>query len=107
MNKNYNKAKEIYERWYHSIDMMPYDVKQEFFSYNIPSDIISSWHNEYIKELFADYVRFSKSENIADRIEIKSVILKIIAYYIKKSNVDTVNIASKNDICLKDILCYI
>ncbi len=61
MNKNYNKAKEIYERWYHSIDMMPYDVKQEFFSYNIPSDIISSWHNEYIKELYSELMCFFNS----------------------------------------------
>lgn len=57
-SENLEKAKKLYEKWYHSIEMMPDSVKKEFNSYKIPDEIVKKWHIEYINELYISLLNY-------------------------------------------------
>ena len=101
----HNYTNELFEQYYIHFDLYPTNTKL-FEVFKLPYKIETE-DDEAIKKLFSDYVDYSKSENIVDRIEVKSVILKIIAYYIKNSDTDKVSVADKGDMCMNDILRYI
>ena len=66
MCSEYCQAKKIYKKWYHSIDMMPEDVRKEFDSHGVPQSVIDEWELEYLEELYdeiVDYLNVSNEYN--------------------------------------------
>ena len=60
-----------------------------------------------IIELFSSYISALESPNITDKIRIKSLLFDLITEYITLSNVDTINLVSKSDVCMNNLLSYI
>lgn len=66
MHDKYYQAKKLYKKWYHSIDMMPEDVRKEFDSHGVPQSVIDEWELEYLEELYdeiVDYLNVSNEYN--------------------------------------------
>lgn len=83
MHNKYYQAKKLYEKWYHSIDMMPEDVRKEFDSYGVPQNVIDEWKLEHLEELYAEILEYLNKTNEYDsRILAK---FKIFFYESKKS----------------------
>ena len=62
MNNNLYKAKKLYEYWYHSINMMPDDIKKEFYSYDVPNEIIESWNKEFVEKTYSELESYLDSK---------------------------------------------
>lgn len=101
----HNFTNEPFEQYFIHFDLYPTKTKL-FDIFNLPYKI-ETGKDEKIKKLFKDYIALSENNDIINRIQIKSVLLEIIAYYIKMSEVDTINLVSKSDMCMNDILNYI
>lgn len=77
------------------------------------SDILKLPHcvdaskNKKVKELFSEFTIANKSSSITDKIRVKSCLLNLIAEYIIMSQPDNVNMVSKSDVCMNNILSYI
>ena len=50
-NDNYTRAKEIYMKYPYEI-VRPDNLQKEFDSYNVPQEIITKWHNEYLEDMY-------------------------------------------------------
>lgn len=63
--------------------------------------------NKKVKELFSEFTTANKSSSITDKIRVKSCSLDLLAEYIALSQPQNVNVISKSDICINNILSYI
>lgn len=62
----YDNAKKIYKQWYHSVKMMPENVKEEFNAFNVPDRIIKKWRNEYVEGLYSETLSYLCSNSSID-----------------------------------------
>jgi len=85
-SENLEKAKKLYDKWYHSIKMMPDYVKKEFDSYEIPDQIVKRWHFDYINELYISLLNYlNKNPKIEEFDTRYSARMKIILTNFSKS----------------------
>ena len=59
------------------------------------------------EELFSKFTEADKNSDIINKILVKSYLMELLAEYISLSQPQKVNLMSKSDICINDILSYI
>lgn len=101
----HNISGKPFEQYYTHFDLYP--TKTQLFDiFNLPYMVDAKDDNKVI-ELFSSYISALESPNITDKIRIKSLLFDLITEYITLSNVDTINLVSKSDVCMNNLLSYI
>lgn len=67
-NQNYKKAKALFQKYGCSINLIPSLKKEKFDKYNIPSEFLEQWKQEYISQLYNDVNDYIENTSNIDEI---------------------------------------
>ena len=103
-NSYSNNKDKIFELFWMHFDVYP---NADLFSMaNLPYRVEVP-ENGRVWELFQKFSDISSSENLIDRLSVKSILLELIAEYLKLANVNEMEVKGINDTRIDAVLKYI
>ncbi len=97
-----NYHDKVFEKYWIHFDLSPADIFKNSLDFFVNAD-----NNTEIKRLFKRYDKIKNSNTLSERVEIKSIILKLISIYMSLSEKETMFVRSQSTETLSDILSYI
>ncbi len=93
-----------FEKYWMHFDLYP--TSDLFRILNLP-DCVNIQEHKQVKRLFSQFIKAYTSNELTDRIKVKSFLLALVAEYIAIAKPETVTLKSMSDSRIDDILHYI